>query len=102
MCRPYDAAARAAPRARRQSTPTHPIILDSADVMPRPVDGIERLEQSIQYPDFERRAGIEGAVVVQCVVGETGTASNVEVTGSVTPGLDRAAVQAVPLRCGPR
>ena len=76
------------------SSPTD-IIYDSADVMPVLVGGIERLEAGIQYPDFEQRAGVEGAVVIQCVVQTTGLTTNVEVIRSVSPGLDRGAVEAV-------
>ncbi len=44
---------------------------------------------------MEQRARIEGRVIVRFVVGADGRTSNVEVVRSVSPGLDRAAVQAV-------
>ncbi len=69
--------------------------LDFSEVSPVLIGGIERLQQSIRYPDFECRARIEGRVIVRYVVGADGRASNVEVVRSVSPGLDRAAIQAV-------
>ncbi len=66
-----------------------------SEVSPVLIGGIERLQQSIIYPDMEQRARIEGRVIVRFVVGPDGRTTNVEVVRSVSPGLDRAAVQAV-------
>jgi protein TonB len=43
---------------------------------------------------MEHRAGIEGRVIVQFVVNEDGAVSDIVVTRGVSPGLDRAAVEA--------
>ena len=59
------------------------------------IGGVERLQAGIDYPRFDRDAGIAGQVVVQFVVSETGVPSDIVVVRSVSPGLDRAAVDAV-------
>ncbi len=62
---------------------------------PRLVGGIEGLQRRVVYPDFERRAGVEGTVTVTFVVGIDGRPSDIAISRSVSPGLDRAAVEAV-------
>lgn len=69
--------------------------LTFAEVQPELIGGVERLQAGIDYPRFERDAGIAGQVVVQFVVSETGVPSNAVVVRSVSPGLDRAALDAV-------
>ena len=70
-------------------------ILEFSEVQPTLVGGIERLQQSIQYPDFELRNGIEGRVIVSFVVDEDGVPWDVSVARGVSLGLDGAAVEAV-------
>jgi len=77
------------------ASPPPPAILEFSEVSPVLIGGIERLQQGIQYPDMEQRARIEGRVIVRFIVGADGRTSAVEVVRSVSPGLDRAAVQAV-------
>ena len=69
--------------------------LEFSEVQPVLIGGIERLQSGIEYPDFERRAGTEGRVIVRFVVSPSGVPSDIEVVRRVSPGLDQAAVQAV-------
>jgi TonB family protein len=59
------------------------------------IGGIERLRDGLAYPDFERRNGVEGRVIVAFVVDVDGVAWGVTVARGVSPGLDAAAVEAV-------
>jgi protein TonB len=61
--------------------------------MPELIGGLASIQPT--YPEMERRAGIEGRVFLQFVVNEDGSVTEVTVTRGVSPGLDRAAVEAV-------
>ncbi len=84
-----------APAPPPPPAPDPPAVLDFSEVSPVLIGGIERLRQSIPYPAMEQRACIQGRVVVRFVVEADGRTSAVEVVRSVSPGLDRAAIQAV-------
>lgn len=74
--------------------PTNPV-LEFSEFPPSLIGGIEGLQAGIEYPSFDRSAGIQGRVVVQFVVDEAGVPSQIVVARSVSPGLDAAAVEAV-------
>ena len=76
-------------------TPVETEVIDFAEVQPELIGGVERLQSGIDYPRFDRDAGIAGQVIVQFVVSETGVPSQIVVVRSVSPGLDRAALDAV-------
>lgn len=62
-------------------------------------EGIVRPEISKRvnplYPEEYRRAGVEGIVVLEAAVSETGDVENVAIIKSLAPGLDVAAMNAV-------
>ncbi|MCS3858880.1 TonB family protein [Salinibacter ruber] len=57
--------------------------------------GMKALQQSVEYPEVAREAGLEGRVIVQFVVDEEGTVTNLRVTQGVEKVLDEAAIEAV-------
>jgi TonB family protein len=65
----------------------------------RPVAGVSQpvlVEKTdAEYPEAARAAGIEGKVVLQAVIDETGAAAKIEVAKSLGYGLDEAAIEAV-------
>lgn len=64
--------------------------------------GIKALQDKVQYPDFARKAGIEGRVYVQFVVNEKGQVVQPEVKRGVHKLLDKEALRAVKqLDCQP-
>lgn len=64
--------------------------------------GLEAIRDAVQYPEFARKAGIEGRVVVQFLVTEEGTVANPEITHGVHKLLDEAALTAInTLECTP-
>lgn len=64
--------------------------------------GVEALQDEVEYPDFARKAGIEGRVFVQFVVNENGDVVQPEVTRGVHKLLNEEALRAVQqLSCQP-
>jgi protein TonB len=64
--------------------------------------GVEALQDEVEYPDFARKAGIEGRVFVQFVVNENGDVVQPEVTRGVHKLLNEEALRAVQqLNCEP-
>jgi protein TonB len=48
-----------------------------------------------EYPEMERRAGVEGTVWLEATVNADGTVAGISVSRGASPGLDRAAVEAL-------
>lgn len=64
--------------------------------------GVKALQNKVEYPDFARKAGIEGRVFVQFVVNEKGQVVKPEVKRGVHELLDEEALRAVAnLSCDP-
>ena len=76
-------------------TPPAAEVLSFSEVSPELIGGMGAFQAGIEYPEFERRVGTSGRVIVRFVVDEAGLPSQIEVVRSVSPGLDRAAVRAV-------
>lgn len=62
---------------------------------PELIGGMQALRESVEYPQFAKKAGIEGRVIVQFVVNEQGNVVNPQVIRGVHKMLDEAAVEAV-------
>jgi protein TonB len=62
---------------------------------PELIGGMKALQQSVDYPDFAKKAGIEGRVIVQFVVDEQGNVTNPKVVRGVHKLLNEEAVKAV-------
>lgn len=63
--------------------------------MPEPIGGISAVQNSVEYPEMARRAGIEGRVTVQFIVNENGDVENARVVRGIGGGCDEAALEAV-------
>ena len=85
------------PRPRRlpEPEPTEPEIFEVAEVQPELIGGLAALQANVEYPEFARRAGIEGQVVVQFVVDERGNVVDPVVLRSPNELLSEAALSAV-------
>lgn len=74
-------------------------VFDVVEVMPSFPGGVNAmmkyLRENIKYPAEAAKAGIEGKVIVQFVVGKDGTVRDVKPIGSVSPALDAEAVRVV-------
>ena len=72
-----------------------PDVFEVAEVQPELIGGLEGLQQSVEYPEAARRAGVEGRVIVQFVVDERGRVVDPVVVRSPSPLLSDAALDAV-------
>lgn len=63
--------------------------------MPQLKGGIEKLQQSVHYPDMARRAGIQGRVYVKFIINEQGNVVDPKVIRGIGGGCDEAALEAV-------
>ena len=64
--------------------------------------GVQALQSKVEYPEFAKKAGIEGRVFVQFVVDETGEVVDPEVTRGVHQLLNQEALDAVQkMKCEP-
>jgi len=66
------------------------------DEPPSPIGGFRAIQRSLKYPEIARKAGIEGRVIVQVLVSETGKVIKTRVIKSLGhSGCDEAAVRAI-------
>lgn len=81
----------------RPCTPdeTGPAGVGSAMVSGNVIGGLAAIQASAVYPEADRRAGIEGVVVVRFVIGLEGRACSAEIARSLSTGLDQVALNAV-------
>ncbi len=66
-----------------------------ADFMPEPIGGLTELQKKVVYPEIERRAQVEGKVLVKAYIDEDGNVAKVEIVKGVDEGLNEAALNAV-------
>ncbi len=78
-----------------QEEPDEPEIFVIVEQMPELIGGVAQLIKDSKYPDLARKAGLEGTVVVQFIVGADGIPIEPQVVKSVAEILDNAAVEAV-------
>ena len=62
---------------------------------PELIGGMAALQKSVDYPQFAKKAGIEGRVIVQFVVDEQGNVQDPKVTRGVHKLLNKEAIKAV-------
>ena len=63
--------------------------------MPEPVGGMTAIFEHLTYPETARRAGIEGRVIVQFTVDESGNIHDPVVVRGIGGGCDEAAIAAL-------
>ena len=63
--------------------------------MPVLIGGLGNLQKQVKYPETARQAGIEGRVIVQFIVSETGSVIKPKVIRGIGGGCDEAAIEAV-------
>ncbi len=72
-----------------------PPFVDFAEVMPELIGGIEALQATITYPEFARRSGIAGRVILQFIVNTDGSVRDAIVVRGIGGGCDEAALEAI-------
>jgi periplasmic protein TonB len=63
--------------------------------MPELKGGLAALQQKINYPDMARKAGIEGRVIIQFIVNESGEVEDPQVVRGIGGGCDEEALRVV-------
>ena len=92
----FDAAIElpAPPPSAKEEEPEEEIFV-VVEQQPELVGGIASVQSKIKYPELARRAGIEGRVIVQFVVDESGNVVNPQVVRGIGGGCDEEAIRAV-------
>ncbi|MFB6278049.1 MAG: energy transducer TonB [Salinibacter sp.] len=70
-------------------------IFVAVEESPTLIGGMDSLRAAVEYPDIAEKAGVEGRVIVQFVVGKDGTVQDPTVIRGVHHLLDEAAIEAV-------
>ncbi|MCA9732018.1 energy transducer TonB [candidate division KSB1 bacterium] len=66
------------------------------DTAPAPIGGFAAIQKKLVYPDIARKAGIEGRVIVNVLVGTDGTVKDTKILKSLGhTGCDEAAIDAI-------
>ena len=84
------------PAAEAEEEPEEEIFV-VVEHMPKLIGGIASIQSRIEYPEVARLAGIEGKVIVQFVVDETGRVRDPMVLRGIGGGCDEEALRAVQL-----
>ena len=73
-----------------------PEIFLAYDEPPEPIGGFAAIQRNLEYPEIARKAGVEGRVIVQCVIDEKGNVVSTTVVKSLgNNGCDEAAINAI-------
>ncbi|WP_420454977.1 TonB family protein [Rubrivirga sp.] len=71
-------------------------VYEIVDEMPELIGGLEGIQQRLDYPELQYRAGVQGTAVLQFIVSTEGEVTDLQVIRSAgNDGLDRAAIVAV-------
>ena len=66
------------------------------DEAPQPIGGFAAIQRNLVYPEIARKAGVEGRVVVNCLIDEKGSVIRTKILKSLgNNGCDEAAVTAI-------
>ncbi|MES2765123.1 MAG: energy transducer TonB [Bacteroidota bacterium] len=84
-----------APGGSQSGTNTIPDKWDFNPVEKEPVVNLAQLSKNVNYPDFAKRQGIEGKVMLRVLIGQNGKAVEVDVIDSRYEILSKAAIEAV-------
>ncbi len=72
-----------------------PAFFVAVEEMPELIGGIKGLQSKIVYPEIAKRVGVEGKVIVQAIVDETGKVVSVNTVKGIGSGCDEVAMDAV-------
>jgi len=72
-----------------------PTFFVAVEEMPELIGGIKGLQSKITYPEIAKRIGIEGKVIVQAIVDESGNVISVNTLKGIGSGCDEVAMDAV-------
>jgi len=71
-------------------------VYEVADEQPVLIGGLEGIASRVEYPELQKRAGVEGTTILQFIVEKDGSVGDIRVIRSAgNDGLDQAAIAAV-------
>ena len=77
-------------------TATGPDVFVPHDKAPQPVGGFAAIQRNLVYPEIPRKAGIEGRVIIHCLIDVHGNVAETRVLKSLGQnGCDEAAIAAI-------
>ena len=83
------------PPVEEEEEEPEPEIFVIVEEMPELIGGLGDLQKKIRYPEIAKKAGVEGRVIVQFVVNETGQVTDPVVVRGIGAGCDEEAIRAV-------
>ena len=84
-----------APPKEDKKIEEEPAFFVAVEEMPELIGGIGGLQSKIVYPEIAKRVGIEGKVIVQAIVDESGNVISVNTLKGIGSGCDEVAMDAV-------
>ena len=69
--------------------------LETVEIAPSIVGGLEALSKNVVYPDTAVKAGVQGMVIVRVLISATGRIDKASIEKSDSPLLSQAALDAV-------
>ena len=72
-----------------------PAFFVAVEQMPELIGGLKGIQSQIKYPEIAKRVGVEGKVLVQAIVDETGNVISVNTIKGIGAGCDEVALDAV-------
>jgi TonB family protein len=63
--------------------------------MPGPIGGMYAIQEKIRYPEIAKLAGIQGRVIIQAFIDESGSVVHAKVLNGIGGGCDEMAIDAV-------
>lgn len=83
------------PPAPEEEVEEEPEIFVIVEQMPELIGGLSAIQKKITYPEIAKKAGVEGRVIVQFVVDESGNVADPQVVRGIGAGCDEEAIRAV-------
>jgi len=83
------------PLKEEKKTEEEPAVFLAVEEMPELIGGIKGLLSKIKYPELAKRQGVEGKVLVQAIIDETGKVISANTIKGIGAGCDEVALDAV-------
>ena len=83
------------PPEEEEEPEPEPEIFVVVEQMPELIGGLGEIQKKIKYPEIARKAGVEGRVIIQFIVDESGNVSEPAVVRGIGAGCDEEALRVV-------
>ena len=83
------------PPAEVKEEDTEPVFFVAVEEVPEPIGGMADIHARIKYPEFARKASVQGRVFVKAFVDEKGNVQKVELLKGIGAGCDEEIMRVV-------